>query len=318
MDLTWLSDLLFNATVSPEIHIAIFGGIVDFFTGESGEQKTNQYVTQHTNTDTTGKTSQETASQQTQTGTQQASGSTQQQQTTTTKLFTPEEEEILRNMLSSLGTQESGVSPEFINAARGAIGAAGDLNTRAAGAEEAISSQIAPIIANARRQGERDIGRGRTQLAGAAGSGLDSGVVAATAEAEADLASRLAALESELAINARGVETDERTRAITALLAGGEAGANLETLGSRTQVGNVAEIANLLRGASAETTTTGEAQTEETVTTEQLTEALQNLFTEYDQQSRTRTAGNTTGLTRSTQRGSLLDLLNGIGGLASP
>lgn len=300
----------------------IFGSIVDFFTGESGRSQNEQHISQNVDTDVSGESSQETASRSTTTGSQETTATTGQQQQTQTRLFSPEEEQALQGVLAGLiqnfQTQGGTVPDTFLNATGEAVNAAGALQSRAGTAEADILGQIQPIVSEARRSGERQIGRARTDLGTVTGSTQDSTAVAATAEAEAALQSQLAALESELTIGARNTQTDEMTRAITAMLGSAQAGGELANLGVTSGVGNITEVANLLRGASAETSSTGQVETREAVTTEQLTEALQNVFNEFDQQTRSRTSGSSTSDTRTTQSGSLLDLLNGIGGLANP
>jgi hypothetical protein len=296
--------------------------LTGFFTGEGGESRNQQEVVQNVNTDVTGSSNQETQGKQKTTGTQQSTAQTQQQQQTATQLFSPEDMQALQGVLATLvnnfGTNGGTVPKIFTDASAEAVQAGQALNTRAAGAQEQIMQQITPIIAEARRTGEREIGTAQTQLGSVVGSTLDSGVTAATADARAALESQLASLNAQLTIGARETETDERTKALTAILGAAQTGGGLANQSAVSGVGNISEIANILRGAQATQTTTGQTQAQETVTTEQLVEALQNIFNKFGQSTRSVSQSSGTSNTQTEQRGSFLDMLNGIGGLANP
>lgn len=302
--------------------MGFLGGFLDFFSEETGETRNQGEVSQNVNTDVAGSQSTETGSRTKSSGTQSTDATTQQTQTTTQKLFSPEEEEALKGVLAGIigqfGAQGGTVPQEFLNASSAAVGDAGELSSRSKGAEEALQAQFAPILSEARRSGEKNIAGSVSRLAGAVGGGLDSGVAAVEAEANAELESRLAALNSELNINARGVETDERTKAITALLAGAESGGQLSNLSSTSGIGNIAEISSLLRGATTSSETSGQVVSQQEMTTAQLSEALQEVFSKFDQSTRSKSSGSSTSNTQTSQTGSLLDVLNGIGGLANP
>lgn len=155
-----------------------------------------------------------------------------------------------------------------------AIAELGNLLTeRAAGAEEAIASDVEAIVAAAQRRGEQDIQRTITNLAQASGSSQQSFVQQIGLEAGANLETELAALASESAILGRSAATEEFNAALNALLGASTAQA------AETQ--QLVSLTNALRGTTVtqtgEVATTG-AETEAEITTQMLTEIIESLI----------------------------------------
>lgn len=131
------------------------------------------------------------------------------------------------------------------------------LGTRAKTAQEDIIADIDPIIAGARREGERGLKTLETQLAQQAGGSLgNSFVTAATAEGREGLETNLARLEAELNLKARDTQTNELGAAIQAL----------SEDPSTANVANFVSLVQTLKGAQveqeSEKTGTSETETE--------------------------------------------------------
>ena len=124
------------------------------------------------------------------------------------------------------------------------------LSARATEAEGAIRQETGAIIGAARQEGEDDIQRTMTALMQATGGGQGSLISQLGLEAGADLQTQLAGLEAELGIQARAAGTEEFAAAISALAGAPAAGA--------TGVTALANLTNVLKGASATTRRTGE------------------------------------------------------------
>lgn len=128
-------------------------------------------------------------------------------------------------------------------------------------AEEDIQSQLAPILSEAERKGQRDITSLQTQLAQQAGGSLaNTFVTAATSEAQASLQSQLASLASELNLKAREQGQDEIAQAVELLAQG--PGAQTEALTA---------LVESLRGA--ETVQTGTQE----VTSQQVSDLVRTI-----------------------------------------
>jgi len=207
--------------------------------------------------------------QQSQTQTSQQTGTTnvagtstgtgKQEQTAITNLLSGaakgELENVVVNLLGKIGAGNEGVS-KIVDL----------LTTRATGAENAINAQTADIIAGARTTGEKELQRLQTQLAQqAGGSFANTQVLAGTAEGRASLESQLAALQSQLGINARDVQTQELGQLLQA------AGA---------EESQIAPLLNILKGAQQEqigTVTTAQETQQQQQQTQDVTSTAETL-----------------------------------------
>lgn len=188
--------------------------------------------------DTTQATKQTTDTQQTQTQTQteDQTRNLSQQDLQFVESLDQDTQDLLKAFLADTATSNDakGLSDFIANRA-----VSGDM-----------TESIAAIVENARFQGEQDIGRAVTGNANLAGSTLNSFVQQTAGEQYADLNVQLAGLEGELAFKAREIETAELSAALEGII-GAEAG----------KTGNVVGIADVLKGATQQTTGTTEQQT---------------------------------------------------------
>lgn len=170
----------------------------------------------------------------------------------TTTLLNPEVQKQLESLVLDLtGGQVTGqAGSDQLQAV------ALELIDRGRGAESDIKANNDAIIKNARRIGERQLDRFYTDLAvEAGGSTLNSFVAQAASEASATLETSLAAQQAELDIAARGVGTAEISRG--AELLGTASGADA------TELNALAQLSNILRGATAQTVQTRAGETTE-------------------------------------------------------
>ena len=146
---------------------------------------------------------------------------------------------------------------------------------RAKTAEEDVRASSQAIIEDERLVGQRALTRLTTDIgqeAGGVGTKSSSFVAGATAEGEALLASNLARLSAELDIGARTLATDEFVKA--------REGFALAQEGEKAELGSITELANVLRGAVATTTTEAEKGTERfEATDERLSELVESIIT---------------------------------------
>lgn len=252
----------------------LFGDVIDFFTGTSKttqDQTSKVVASQDVEKVQIGG---ETTAATSQTG---KTGATTQ--TGTTQLLSPEIQATLEGILQSFATPEA-------TGARADIGTM--LSERAATAPEDIQALIDPIVAEARTQGERKLGQAGQAISREAGSSLNSLVQLLQAEGGAELESRLGSLAGQLGLQGRQIATGEATSALTAT--GGE----------------VSRIADILKGATQETTATGISEEQTTVNQlAQLTKVLEELT-----KGKTVSTTDATGAARQT--GTILDFLKAI------
>ena len=244
-------------------------GLSDLLLGTSKTQKTNTTG----NVTTTGS----------QSGTQTQQQKQQQEQQTTTTLLSQDVQDAIQQVVLHLTGGQ--IAPDTVSAQINNI--AQTLTQRASTAASDINSADAAIISEAQRSGEKQIGRLQTDLAQQAGGSKDNTfVVGATAEGQAALQSQLAALKAQLGLTARNTQTQEYQDAIQALVQT----ATTSTAGSEA----IAQLANVLRGATQTTASTTNA------TQQQLTDYTQTLKSIVDslvnQTTKTKTAGLLTGL----------------------
>lgn len=225
------------------------------------------------------------------------SGLTRQQQETQQRqeLFSAPTLNLLENLVKDLAPKTGGQAGNQLVDTGGQAGqAALDFNARAGGAQEDITGLIQPIVDNARFQGERELETLQTQLAQQAGGSLgNTFVTAATAEGRTNLESKLASMEAQLKINARGQETQERLQGFASLLQNvqaGQAGAGIDL---QAFLGSL----QALKGGVAETTGQIAGQTvSEQESVQNLVDML-NRLTQAEQQSTSRVESSTIGAT---------------------
>jgi len=128
---------------------------------------------------------------------------------------------------------------------------------RALNADESISGVIDPIVANARRLGQRKVDQTTTALSRQAGSGANTIVQQLGLEGQAEMESQLASLAATLNLQGREQATGELTAA-----AGGAGELNVQ-------------LGNILKGATQ--TVSGEQVSVQESQTQQLTEALSSI-----------------------------------------
>ena len=249
--------------------LGIFG--LSLFEDKS-ESETNLATTQQTDS------TKETKSSITSTGTQAG--------TETTSLLSKEVQDTLEKLVLTLAGQ---FDDESGNA--GTIESIGEtLLARATGAADDINQNIAAIVSEERRIGEKAIESlttGLAQSAGGFGEKSSSFVAGATAEGSAQLASQLARLQAELGIQSRGIESQELVSAIQAFAAGSGVKA--------TDTNALTQIVAQLRGATAVTTTEQEQAQEQS---QQVTELIDQLI-----------SGTQVGTTETTEKPSLISSL---------
>lgn len=213
------------------------------------------------------KTESETTQTRTGTNTLESSseGRTEQVGSSTTQLLRQDVQNELNDFL--LGLIGRGADGEERDPTSQARELATFLIDRAKGAEEALNAQTTGILSEARRTGERELLRLRTDLAQVAGGSTGSAFVAgATAEGAAALESQLAALAANFAQQNRGVATEEFGLALSGLGA------------EQQQVAAISQLVNVLRGATSTTESreTGTAS-EQSKATETINEIIRSL-----------------------------------------
>lgn len=236
-----------------------------------------------TRTTTTGTKNIEEKQTQQQTGTQKTTGETRQE--STSRFLDPETEALLQNTIQAIaggGGGAADLAASGIGAGQQSIDFANLLTQRAVGTGDFVQEQIAPILSEARRVGEDELGRQVTRTGQQAGSNLNSFVQLAAAEGRADLESQLAALNADLVLQGRELESRDVATAANALQTAGVSASTPQA----QNVEQITSLANILRGATAETT--GTAQQEQSTETEQLATALREVLETFKTTSTTR------------------------------
>ncbi len=270
-----------------------------------GSKKTSAQTTTQEQT-TTGTRTGTVEEQQTQES-QRTGVSTTEQDTAaqqTTQQLDPETQAILQNLIKTLsGTFEGGggtiLSPELTGAVSGNLDFANILAERAGETEGVIRADTEGIITEARRQGENALELQGTALARGAGSNLNSIVQAINAQGRSDLETQLGGLRGTLGIQARQTGSQDLATALGALVESARSGADISIAGQTAGSQQIAQLAEILSGATTVTTgttqVTGRATEEEQIS--QLLEAIRSSIEETD------TTSNLTGSTNVTERG---------------
>lgn len=170
--------------------------------------------------------------------TQSQTAQQQQQSIGSTSSLDAETQAFIKDLVSNLAPQDGGASNAQLTELTQLI------TDRALTSQQAIESQINPIIADARLQGEQQLQALQTQLAQqAGGSTANSSVVSGTAVGRANLETSLAKTAAELQLGARDAVTKELSNAVQGI-----------TQGKTGEVGNIAQLLNVLKGADVQQT----------------------------------------------------------------
>lgn len=249
-------------------------GIFDAFFDEGGSE-TKSEQTRNVDSSTTKKAKRTTTAD------------TQAESTSTTQLLSEDAQAALEGLMLDLaGKQSAG------DTGADRIRQIGEfLFSRAQGAEDDLNSSVDAIVGEARRSGTKEIERLQTDLAQQAGGSTgNSFVMGATAEGMAQLESQLAALESELEFSARSQATQEFVNSINALSTGEQS----EAASSNA----VAQIAQVLRGATQTTQQESSQQTQEQMI---FNETIKQIIEEI-----------TKGTTTTEEEGGFFDIVTGV------
>lgn len=194
------------------------------------------------NYDTTAQTNTNESSTQRNNQTQNTQSQTSGQ--TTTSTLDQNTQDVLKRLIENLGA--SGQTD--------VAALAKSLYDRGTGAEAALNQNVSAVVNEAARTGSREIGRLNTELATAAGSRMNSYVAGATAEAGADLTTKLAAMEAQMRTGNRLQATNEMQQALQ-LLAGSQG----------EQTTQIAQLASILKGANTTTSSTQNTQEQQSL-----------------------------------------------------
>ena len=243
--------LLDNIELVSLVFAGIFGKAAEFLGigTSSSEQQTGG----------TSQTDQTTTTQQEQTGIIDQIANIFAEQTQTGSQTAESLTDILGTQISETTTLDpitQALLQGLVGQTAGTVGGGGlvDLLTqRAQQAEDAFTSSVAPIVEQARTQTEEQIGRAQTQLAGGAGSSLNTLVQQLGLEERRKGETALASLTAQLGTAARQAGTQEITGAVN------------------TSLGQLTQIVDLLKGA----TTAEQAESTQEVAETQLTETVQ-------------------------------------------
>ncbi len=266
-------------------------GFFDSFFGSEQESKQTTDQTQTTTGVKTSEVTEEQKQESLKTGISTTEQETTQQQTT--QQLDAETQAILQNLIKTLsGGLESGggtiLSPEVTGAVSGNLDFSNLLAERAGETEGVIRSDTEGIITEARRQGENALELQGTALARGAGSNLNSIVQAINAQGRSDLETQLGGLRGQLGIQARQAGSSDLATALGALVESARSGADIEIAGQTAGTQQIAQLAQILSGATTVTTgatqATGVATEEQQIT--QLLEALRSSIEETDTESR--------------------------------
>ncbi len=287
-----------------------------------GSKQTSKQATDQTQT-TTGTRTTDVEEEQRQESLRSGVSTTEQETTQqqTIQQLDAETQSILQSLVGTLneGLTAGGgtiLSPEVTGAVSGNLDFSNLLAQRAGETEGVIRDDTEGIITEARRQGENALELQGTALARGAGSNLNSIVQAINAQGRSDLETQLGGLRGQLGIQARQAGSQDLATALGALVESARSGADIEIAGQTAGTQQIAQLAEILRGATQTTTgavqATGRATQDEQIT--QLLEALRSSVEETDTTSRL------TGTTDVKQTGqdSLFSNIVDVGTLFAP
>lgn len=284
-----------------------------------GSKKTSSSTTTSKQT-TAGTRTGEVTEQQIQES-QRAGVSTTEQDTAsqqTIQQLDPETQSILQNLIKTLsGTIEGGggsiLPPELTGAVSGNLDFANLLAQRAGETEGVIRSDTEGIITEARRQGENALELQGTALARGAGSNLNSIVQSINAQGRSDLETQLGGLRGTLGIQAREAGSQDLATALGALVESARSGADISIAGQTAGTQQIAQLAEILSGATKVTTGATQA-VGKTTEEEQITQLLEAIRSSTEE---TKVVTDFTGTTNVTETGrdSLFSNILSIGSL---
>lgn len=205
-------------------------------------------------------------------------------------------QKTIQDLISSLAgsaTIDQGLAQRGAAGAEAAIQQALSLSDRAAGTGAFVENNIAPIISDARRTGERELSALGTGLAQQAGSSLNSLVQTGIGEGRADLESKLAALQADLTLQGRQLESQDANAALAALISA--SGSASSASGNVTE--QVTQLASILKGATGETVGTGTEQLTGSSNTSEIATALRDVLTQYSNSSKGKATGGNVSFT---------------------
>lgn len=207
------------------------------------------------------KSSSEQTKNETRSGTQSLEGIKSEDLTSTTKLLGDDVRTSVEDLILQISGGDAGNADEISNIASILLG-------RATGADADIQKSNDALLERARFEGTREVEALTSSLSRGAGAGKASNsfVAGATAEAEAALEIGLAGLGAELDLGARNTQTQEFTNAAQVFASGSAAGA--------ADNNALAQLIQVLKGAEATTTQTGETVTNELATASEILDSI--------------------------------------------
>lgn len=243
----------------PSTTCFIFDKIFGTVFGSESKQKSSG-----TQRGTTTAARQESSTQRTQ-QTQQRKGTEETVSEQETTLLDEQTLLTLQNLIQGIaGAGGTGLSPEISGAVAEPLNFARLLTQRALGTEGAIAEDIDAIVGEARRTGEQELTRQGTRLSEAAGSSLNTVNADLLNRGRADLESGLASLAGQLGIRGRELASQDLSTAFAGLVEGLQTGANVELAGQALPIEQIAALAQILKGATAQTTGRTVGQFDET------------------------------------------------------
>lgn len=302
-------------------------GIFDFLTGRDNQQTQTQssQVVEDTNIAKSAFRGTSTAEAQ-ERGTVAASSrndSTTQQ--VDQRFLGQDIETLLGNLIKGLGDQ-SGVLPP----SAGTFGAGGKppnanavlgdnavlldiIRNRATALPGKIEGDIAGIVGEARRQGEDQLTANTTAAAQASGSAQGSLVTDIENSGRAELESRLAGITGQLGLQGIGVAGQELATAF----AGGDTLAKSTSDIGALPVEQITQLAEVLKGATQQGTTTGAADSTQLSEEQQVTNSLRSVLEALEELTKGKTVRTSEGTSTgsSSSSGSILDIFDSLAGL---
>ncbi len=177
------------------------------------------------------------------------------------------------------------------------------LSNRAVQTGDVVSDNVAAIVSDARRTGERELTRQGTVLSEAAGSGLNTVNAAVQGRGRADLEAQLASIAAELNIRGRELESSDLATAFAALTEGLQTGSNVDLAGKSQPVQLITQLVDALKGGVTETVSQATGTSTESTVAEALSTLIEALTSNQS------TTGATTSKVVGTDTGSILDVV---------
>jgi hypothetical protein len=284
-------------------------GIFDFLTGSDSTQ------TQTVETVENQKVKDSTIQGSTQTGisekgTVAASEKSETQSQVVDQSFLDSEiQSLLGNLIRGIGVN-AGSAPAVnpaspLTANQDLLGV---IQQRAIGLPQTIDEKIAGIIGEARRSGESQLTSAVSNTARSAGSAQNSLVADVNASGRAELETRLAGLQGQLGL--AGVDATER--ALASAFAAGDTQTKTAVEVGDNPVNQIAQLAQILKGATATGTTQATGQSSQVAEEQQTAASIENLISVLERLQEGTTTRSSSGTTTGSSTGSILDILNTV------